>query len=467
MPDFGAPVADKINVDPDEGLKTLSQIMSIRQQQQVLQTGQSTQLSAQAKATVDQQGAKEMQGLVQLVSDPVANGITYADGTEQPGAKNKILSVAPTTGAENYEKLVNASRVKVEFNNSVNNLRSTERNEVGNTVAGAAANAQTPSEVIDAINNLVESKKGTPVYDDYKTIGDTATHVINHTDKTQRQTGRIIPTGQEAWRNAALSVGRQVLGAAGVVGAGGIANPVSASNAAGQGQLINPITGARSLPELMGDATNPVSPQVAAQTVHATGGANIDVQRASDVSNLQKQSAALIPLTHEIDRLAHEISSSKIAGAVTGGLKNLGFASIAEARTQLEKDLGLVKGPLAASAGSDSRASAILEGYPTVDTPEKTTNAAMDYVRGSFRQNLARGQLLKKHGVDGFAAADDELTRASDPLAHEAAALPPGKPGGFYKRNFGTAEEAQKFKDRVDAIKKHTRFLGDENGPAK
>lgn len=203
---------------------------------------------------------------------------------------------------------------------------------------------------------------------------------------------------------------------------------------------------------------------VAGATTIGGGGADIDVKRASDVSNLQKQSAALIPLTNEIDRLSREISSSRIAGAATSGLKDLGFADVAAARTQLEKDLGLVKGPLAASAGSDSRAAAILEGYPTAETPEKTTHAAMDYIRGAFKQNMARGQLLKKHGVEGFAAADDEMTRSADPLVHEAASLPSGKPGGFYSRNFGSPEEAQKFKDKVDALKKHTTYLGGSSG---
>ena len=53
--------------------------------------------------------------------------------------------------------------------------------------------------------------------------------------------------------------------------------------------------------------------------------------------------------------------------------------------------------------------------------------------------------------------SDDILTRTTNPLMHEAASLPPGQPGGFYKRNFGSPEEATAFDQQVDALKKHTR----------
>jgi hypothetical protein len=455
--------------DPGRGIATLSGILGIKQQQQALETGQATQRSAQAKATVDTQGANENQNLARLLADPVGNGIVDGDGNPTKNAQSIVMRAAPTTGADAYEKVVNAAKSKVEFNGAVNNLRGSERDQVVNALSGPAADPDATYDTLKStLGNLVESKKGTPVYDDYKTIADTTLQGLDHVTNKQKQTGQVIPVGQEAWRTGALNLARGSLGVSGVVGAGGIATPQQATTGAGTVNRV-PVTGALTAPPgaAPGSPINPTPVQVAGQTKHEVGAADIDVQRASEVSNLQKQSSAMLPLTNEIDRLAHEISSSKIAGAVTAGLKNLGFADLASARTQLEKDLGLVKGPLAASAGSDSRAAAILEGYPTAETPEKTTHAAMDYIRGSFRQNVARGQLLSRHGVNGFAAADDEMTRSADPLVHEAAALPPGKPGGFYSRNFGSPEEAQKFKDRVDALKKHTAYIGGSNGPTQ
>jgi hypothetical protein len=151
------------------------------------------------------------------------------------------------------------------------------------------------------------------------------------------------------------------------------------------------------------------------------------------------------------------------AKKITEGLHALGFSDIAAARTELQKDLGLLKGPIAARAGSDSRAAELLEGYPTDTTPENTVHSAMDYIRGTLRQTISRGELLKKHGVTGIAAADDELTRNTDPLMHEALSLKPGQSNGFWKRNFKSPEEAQAFKKRMEAVKKHTNYLGSDN----
>lgn len=56
MPDFGAPVADKINIDPNQGIKTLSQILDVRQKQQALQ-GQAAQVQQ------EQQSARQRQAI--------------------------------------------------------------------------------------------------------------------------------------------------------------------------------------------------------------------------------------------------------------------------------------------------------------------------------------------------------------------------------------------------------------------
>jgi hypothetical protein len=103
----------------------------------------------------------------------------------------------------------------------------------------------------------------------------------------------------------------------------------------------------------------------------------------------------------------------------------LGMSSVNQARTELQKDLGLLRGPVAAAAGSDSRAATLLEGYPTDTTPSQTIHAAMDYIRGTARQTQARGQLLQRYqgadGPRGFAAADNILTNSTNPLMHEYA----------------------------------------------
>jgi hypothetical protein len=199
----------------------------------------------------------------------------------------------------------------------------------------------------------------------------------------------------------------------------------------------------------------------------ATGAVNADRDRANQVSALQQQSAAAIPLTQRIDDLSHQIDSGNLAKIVSEGGKYLGFSSVNEARSQLLKDLGQVKGLAIAKAGSDERAATILEGYPTDTTPEGTVHAAMDYIRGTARQNLARGQLLEQYqkadpqNLAGFQGADNVLTRTTNPLMHEFQSLKdPQAQAAFYRRNFSSKQEAQAFRDEVNAVGKHTDVLG-------
>jgi hypothetical protein len=180
---------------------------------------------------------------------------------------------------------------------------------------------------------------------------------------------------------------------------------------------------------------------------------------------MQQQSSAAVELTKQIDRLKDDIDNGTVAKKISEAGNYLGFSSVNQARSQLIKDLGQVKGLAVARAGSDSRAETILEGYPTDTTPANTLHAAMDYIRGTARQNLARGSLLSQYqkedpqGLRGFQAADNIMTNQTDPLMHEFLALPANQRAGFYQRNFGNAQEAQEFKNRVTALQKHTSIF--------
>ena len=235
------------------------------------------------------------------------------------------------------------------------------------------------------------------------------------------------------------------------------------TNAAAQNINRGTFSGQNSLPS--GNAPNPTSPEVSGAAARQSGTAGSDIDRANKVSDLQQQSAAAIPLTKRIDQLADDINSGKVAKMISETGNYFGVSSINEARSQLNKDLGQVKGLAIQNAGSDSRAGTILEGYPTDTTPAQTTHAAMDYIRGTARQNLARGQLLQKYqgsdpqGLRGFQAADSMLTGTSNPLMHEFMSLPADQRAGFYKRNFSSPQEAQAFKDSVTALQKHTNGI--------
>jgi hypothetical protein len=237
-------------------LQTLSQVLGVKQAQQNLATGAIQQQTAQAGATIATQTATENQNLAKLISDPVGNGIANPDGTPTDQAKNIYMQAAPTTWAEHYSNLVATAARKVEFNQKVNDLASSERGEIANTVAGAAAGAQKPQDVKDALSNLIETKKGTPVYGDYARIGQLVSDQLDHVQDASKGKNPA-PAGQEPWRTAALNIGRAALPAASTVGAGGIAAPQQAD--INTGAVTQQGTRA---PALQGGAFTPASQQI-------------------------------------------------------------------------------------------------------------------------------------------------------------------------------------------------------------
>ena len=454
MAEFPAPVVNaQTAFNP---MQSLSNVLGIRQKMQDLQTGQYQQRSAQSKATIDTQNAKEIQSGAQLLQDPVGNGIIDSKGNPTQDGQRIIMQAMPTTGANHYSDIVNAAKTKVEFNRSVNNLSSDVRNEVGQVATGAASDPKASKEDSEAqMNAYVESKRGTPMYDDIKRVADTTMHIGDGAQKKQDDTGQIVPTGQEAWRSAHLGVGRTLLGAAGVVGAGGIANPQATSNAAGQTQNRNPITGDLSAPQLGPGASNPTSPQVAGQSSRQVGTAGSDINRGNEVSALTQPAKMGVTMTNEIDSMAEQVHSGKFAAYISKAAAAVGMKEDTYARQILDKDLGRLKALATAGAGSDERAGTILSGFPTSESDPQTIHSAMDVARGTFKQNLARSDLLnrvrtKDTSLQGFQHADDTLTSSSDPLMHEFSSLKSKEQRmGFYKRHFTDPAEAQDFRNKV------------------
>ena len=462
------PVGEAIRPpDPLGGLKAYSGILGLKQQQLALQTGQAGLQTAQSQATVAKQTAKENQNLAQLLQDPVGNGIVDAQGNPTSSAEQIVLKAAPTTGADHYSAIVNAAQKKLQFNTSVNNLRTTERAEIGNTIGGAAADPNATASSIGAqIDGLVESKKDTPVYQDYLTIANSAKQLLNHSEQTQQQTGQIVPPEQSMVRNNGLTLARTLLGAAGTVGAGGIGNPQGITNAAQQNINRNPVTGAETAPQLGAGVTNPSAPQVAAKTQALTGVATTDVGRMQQVSGMIPQATSTIALSEHVDDLANQISSGKFSAAIMHAAAAAGVNDPAVvARQLLQKDLGQIQSQASAGAQSDQKLATILSGFPEATSATNTIHGAMDYVRGWARQTLARGQQLNAYSqthpdLAGYQHADDAITSTTDPFMFEFKSLKtPEQQQAFYRRNFSDPQEAQAFKNRVKAMS-HMNVLG-------
>lgn len=473
MADFGAPATP--NYTAPDGLKTLGDIMSLKRSAQGLQAQQlqmagqtSTNQSLAANASIDTRTAAEQAKLAQVDW----SAFQKPDGSyDVDGAQKQALQIAPTTGADFAKRLNETTRGAAETKKAFLTLSQDMQQGVRSTLGSWGADPN--SNIGDLRTQAEVAKDNAPdaVKPHLSTVVDHALRLLTGPDPL---TGN--PRTKEQQKALAVGFSRAGLSNTEVSGPGGLATPQGATmdnNAQIQpGTTASPLAGGGftpSGPPITKTLSPTDKPDYVAQRTsassRATGTASSDIDRSNEVASVQQQSAAAIPLTQRIDQLSHEINSGHLAKMLSEGGNYLGFSSINDARSQLLKDLGQVKGLATAKAGSDSRAATILEGYPTDTTPEATVHAAMDYIRGTARQNLARGSLLSQYqkedkGLKGFQAADNVLSGKTNPLMHEYLALKPDEQAGFYRRNFSNPQEAQAFKDEVNALKKHTHAFG-------
>ena len=447
MADFGSPVAGNIPYNPLQQVQTLSGVLGLKQQQQALETGQYLQQSAQADAIQKQQAAAGMQALVPILRDPVGSGVTYADGSPTPNAYTIITRADPIHGVERYNDILGAATNAVAYKNSYAALTREVQNDISSRLAGVAADGKAqPSDVLDTLQKIQDENSDEP-----------QAPIVNKLVESARNAVQAVNAkhGMDGVRQVVNGLSRGGIGNAGITGAGGVALPAPGTNAAGQNINRNQITGEQSL----APGPNPSSPTVAAATASGTtraaGVANSDVDRANQVSANIQPSTAGIATTKQIDDLADQINSGKLAKWVSDAASVVGKDPLTYARQLLEKDLGTVKSQASAGAPSDQRVATILSGFPEATSANQTIHTAMDRVRGLFRQNVARGDLLNSYrqahpDLSGFQHADDILTSHVDPLMSEFQALKtPAERIGFYKRNFKSPEDAQAFKDKV------------------
>lgn len=243
-------------------------------------------------------------------------------------------------------------------------------------------------------------------------------------------------------------------------------NPVRGTNAAGQATIANRATGLTALaPTTGGGDVNPSTPAVAGIAKRTTEAAGADFDRSNQVSAAVAPANQTVQLTQQVDDLADQIHTGKIADWVSKLAQAAGEESDTYARELLKKDLGKIQANASANAATDQRQKVVLSGLPEPTADSRTIHTAMDYTRGVARQDLARGTLLnsvksKDPNLRGFQHVDDILTSSSDPLMHEFASLKtPAERSQFYRRNFSDAKKMEDFRDKVAAMK-HLNVIG-------
>jgi len=163
----------------------------------------------------------------------------------------------PTTGSQHYEGILNGAKAKVQFNGAINDLRTSERAELANTAGGVATRAESPDDITTALDQLVESKKGTPEYGNYQTIAGTMKTAINHLAETSKGNNPTQP-GQEPWRQGVFKMVSSILPASSTVGPGGLATPQATTV-----QTTGGTQGATTAPALQGGGITTKGPVVA------------------------------------------------------------------------------------------------------------------------------------------------------------------------------------------------------------
>jgi hypothetical protein len=432
---FSPVAANSVPPDADSGLNTLSKILSVRSQKLGLQ-GQQADVQQKIQDATQRASAAEYFKNLDFTNHVGADGTLDLNsvlkdpnldktGDAKPKIIQGLLSIK-SAQQDNAASLMKNNATAVQgFGEAINSLKGDPDVKADNDVGRA--------KVQSAIDSF--SKQGP----DQARIAQIYAPVVQHAPNGK------LPGALNAIGLQAQSVSQQQQQQ----------NPQQGTNAAGQNQLVDPQTGERSMPQLSGGATNPNSPTVAGQTTRQVQTGNADVDRANQVSGLVQASSAAIPLTQHIDDLAEQIQSGKFAASISKAAAAVGMSESTYARQVLEKELGQVKSLAIANAGSDARAATIQSGYPDATSDTKTIHTAMDYTRGTFRQNIARGDQLNKikskdASLRGFQHADDVLSGGTDPLMHEFQALKtPQERIGFYQRNFSDPEKAKEFRNKV------------------
>jgi hypothetical protein len=454
MADFGSPVAQNVNVNPTQGIQTLSDLLQLKQQAQTLETGKSLQASARAEAVT--------RGVAAQGQSEAANFLKNFDFAQHIGPDGTLDMDAalknPAFQSAGPGKELIANALLGIKNNQIKNKQdmATLNNNVvagGSKLVGALADDDdvingTPKGLekinaqLDVINEMFP--------DQGKSLTDKFRNVINSDHIKPKDRAMALRAFQLQGEDVSAQQQQQNL-QSGTNAAGQIINRKPGIAATGGGAISAP---GQSQPGL-----NPSSPTVAGATTRQTDLGNMDLARANSISGAIQPAKAAIGLTQRVDDLADQIHSGKFAKWVKDQAAALGVADPAlVARQLLAKDLGQLKTAASANAASDAKMGTILSGYPEETSAAETIHGAMDYIRGSFRQQLLRGNLLndyrQKHSdLSGFQHADDLVTGSVDPMMAEYKELKtPAERVGFYKRNFKSAADAAAFKAKVQAL---------------
>lgn len=418
-----------------------AQALEIQQRQQNLQTGLSTQQSAQAGAQVDQQKASELQAVGNLVKG--ADKYKTPDGGfDSQRFSDDVAKVAPVNGGAIRTQALSAAGESIKNKQAAMNLTGDQNKVIGSALGALASKADlSQTDIINTFDRIADQYQDTPGM--RRLLMSNLAHMPQSADPKQLQQMVSQMAGQ-------LQQVSPIVG-----GTNAASQNINRNQFTGTQQLSGQTPGAPA-----GENSNPSAPSVAAAGARGTGHASADLDASNNVVNAQRDAKTNIDLTKRIDQLAEVVRPGAAAAEVSKGLQMLGMNDAAEARSELEKDLGRLQTNLSGRAGSDERAKTALTSLPTATKPTDVIHSGMDWVRGTARQDLALGSLREKNAgrtkgnMDNFQGEYAHATAAASPLMHEYLSLSPKEQVGFFKRNFTTKEQAKSFRAQAESVKR-------------
>lgn len=259
MADFGAPVAQNVNVNPNGGIQTLSGLLQLQQQRQQLQT----QTAEAYQAT---QTATERRALAQIPWKSFQND----DGSfDMDKVSNAALSVAPTTGQDFVTRFAQMAEGGAATKKAYYSLNQDYQNSIRSTLGAWAG---------DPDSNLADLAKQRDILVDNapKSSKAAVAQLMDHTLGIMSAPNLMdgSPKTVQQQKQQALMYSRAGLGPSEVVGAGGTSTPATGTTVGPSGQLVGTAqsrtTGTVS--PAGGGVSLGLSPQQLAQTITLPNG---------------------------------------------------------------------------------------------------------------------------------------------------------------------------------------------------
>ena len=434
--DFGSPVAQNVNVNPQQGIQTLSALLNLQQQKQQLQT-------ETAQAYQATQSAAERQRLAQIPWKSFQN----PDGSfDMDKVSSAALSVAPTTGQDFIQRFAQMAQGGAATKKAYYSLNQEYQNNTRAALGSWAGDPDSDTTALAKQRDIAVENAPASSKDAVQQVWDHTLRVISSPDLITGQ-----PKTLQQQKQAALLYSRAGLSPEGVSGPGGLSTPQAGMVNTGS-QIIptttvpqTGVTRAANAPPVANVQLAPSQQPGYLQIAAAAGGAGqVDVQRFNGITNAAATAQTGVALADQVAELAKEVRTGELSQEWANKLTVLQQSDPSiTARQMLAKYAAQLKTTATAGAATDAERSQIDAGMPSPETmnPDAVRKAAQ-YLHGYFRMNQARGLNAMQHVASqgtpaGLTQADTQFMQSKDPFVYSFRDMSPQQQREFLIERYG------------------------------